>query len=130
MSNVIFTYPHLENAQKIFEAIQRDYDKFDWSWLGWDWEKNCKATQLVMTDPDVRDQFEANIRLFKITWENWESSYSFFYREDRMKTFIDLYPDGCENYFDFSFPLDVINLFDDVVWRAEEMKSFYQIKIA
>lgn len=130
MSKVEFDFPHLENAQVIFKAIQSNYDKFDWNWPDADRAKNRRALQEVMSKPDVRNQLSNTIRLFEIKGETGESSCTFYYREERLSTFVDLYPDWIEQVFDFWSPLDVLNVLDEAIWRAEEMKTFYQIKAA
>lgn len=130
MSKVTFDYPHLENAQVIFKAIQSSYDKFDWNWPDADRAKNRRALQEVMSKPDVRNQLSNTIRLFEIKGETGESSCTFYYREERLSTFVDLYPDWIEQVFDFGSPLDVLSILDEAMWRAEEMKTFYQIKAA
>lgn len=129
MSKVTFDFPHLENAQSIFKAIQNNYDKFDWKWPDADWAQNWRALQEVMNIPEIRDQLSDTIRLFEIKTESGEVTCSFYYREDRMKTFVDLYPDGIEQVFDFAGPMDILDVLDSTMQRVEEMKSFYQIKV-
>lgn len=130
MSKVTFDYPYLDNAQAIFKTIQSCSDKFDWNWPDADRAKNRRALQAVMNKSDVRDQLSNTIRLFEIKTESGESSCTFYYREERLKTFVDLYPDWIEQVFDFWSPMDVLNVLDEAMWRAEEMKNFYQIKVA
>lgn len=128
MSKVTFDYPHLEDAQSIFETIQSNYDKFDWSWPDADWKHNQKALQEVMSNPDVRNQLSNTIRLFEVKTETWEVSCTFFFREERLHTFVDLYPEWVEQMFDFAGPMDVLDVLDYAMQRAEEIKNFYQIK--
>lgn len=130
MSKVEFDFPHLENAQSIFKVIQSNYDKFDWNWPDADWAHNRRALQEVMSKPDVRNQLSNTIRLFEIKGETGESSCTFCYREERLHTFVDLYPDWIEQVFDFAGPMDILDVLDSTMQRVEEMKSFYQIKAA
>lgn len=130
MSKVEFDFPHLENAQSIFKVIQSNSDKFDWKWPDADRAKNRRALQEVMNKSDVRDQLSNTIRLFEVKTESWEVTCTFYYREERLHTFVDLYPDWIEQVFDFAGPMDILDVLDSTMQRAEEMKTFYQIKVA
>lgn len=130
MSKVTFNFPHLENAQSIFNVIQSNSDKFDWKWPDADRAKNRRALQEVMNKTDVRDQLSNTIRLFEVKTESWEVTCTFYYREERLHTFVDLYPDWIEQVFDFAGPMDILDVLDSTMQRAEEMKTFYQIKVA
>ena len=56
---------------------------------------------------------------------------SCFSYDNRLKTYVDLFPDDwIENQFDFISPLDVISTLDELQARAMEFKSFYYIKVA
>jgi len=130
MGKVVFEYPHLENAQDLFEAIKKHYNDFDWNWADADRAKNRRALQKVLNEPNIRRWFRDKVRLFEYRLEDWTVTCSFYYYEERMSTFVDLYPDWIENVFDFEGPMDVLDILDWAVEKAEEMWTFYQIKAA
>lgn len=130
MSKIVFEYPHLENAQDLLETIRKHYNEFDWNWADADRAKNRRALQKVLNESNIRSWFQDVVRLFEFKMEDWNVTCSFYYYEERMSTFVDLYPDWIEQVFDFSGPMDVLQILDWAAERAEEMKMFYQIKTA
>lgn len=132
MSKVSFDYPHIEYAQDLFNMITKNYEKFDWTWLDWDWKKNWLATI------ECLQEYERELRTLPIilvyynkTSDSNDDYFDALYYEPRLHTYVSCGElDGSDNRFDYQTPLDVLSLLDDLIARAEEIKSFYQIKPA
>ena len=61
--------------------------------------------------------------------EDGERVRSLYTYDNRISTYVDLNPsEWIENRFDFSTPLDAMDLLEDFAERTSEFKSFYQIK--
>ena len=129
MSKVILDYPHLEDAQWLYNSIVNRYEKFDWRWPDADWSTNFKALQEVINHDE--NMYSLSIRLWTVTVEDWSEVKSAYFYDDRISTYVDLNPhDWIDNVFDFESPLDALAVLDDLEARAQEFKSFYQIKPA
>jgi len=129
MGQLILDYVNLKNPQQIFKCIQNHYDEFDWNWPDADWAKNFNALQSVLHEYIWYG--DLGIKLWGIQLEDWDVIKTVFYYEERMHTYIDLYPeDWIEGRLDFSSPLDVLKVLDDWVATMNEHKNFYQIKVA
>lgn len=131
MWKLTLNYDNLNNPQDIYVAINKHSSEFDWTWADADWAKNFEATQKVIADIIEENSQSIWIRLWAVTDERWEKHRCVFYYEQRMSSFIDVTTEeGIEQMFDFSSPLDVLNVLDDLEWRAKEVEAFYQIKVS
>ena len=131
MWQLIFDYSGLESPEKIYNIIRKHSDEFDWSWPDADRARNFNALQKVIYE-EVELKTQLNVHLWKITLESGETVRSVFYYDNRLCSYVDLYPEniGAENYFDFQSPVDVLNVLNEFELKALEMLKFYQIKTA
>lgn len=129
MWQVTFEYPCLERADEIYRRICSNFEKFDRHWPDADRAKNFQALQYVLNTEE--DLFWLDFRLWTVETEDGERVRSLYTYDERMHTYVDLNPsEWVENRFDFSTPLDAMDLLEDFAERASEFKSFYQIKTA
>lgn len=129
MWQLIFDYVNLKNPQELFKCIQKHYDEFDWNWPDADRWKNFNALQSVLHD--YIGYADLWIKLWGVQLEDGDVIKTVFYYEQRMHTYIDLYPnEWIESWLDFSSALDVLKVLDDWVATMNEHKNFYQIKAA
>ena len=127
MWELTFHYSCLERPDKVFEAIKNHNNEFNWMWPDADWAQNYQALQNVLSEPEVQGCM--NIRLWSLKLENWEIVRTVFYYDSRLSTYVDLYPEEwIEHVFDFSSPLDVLNVLNDFENKRKEMLAFYHIK--
>ena len=129
MSKLTLDYPHLEDAQGLYNSIVHRYEKFDWNWPDADRAVNFKALQEVINHDE--NMYSLSIRLRTVETEDGYIVRSAYTYDDRISTYVDLNPsEWIEQMFDFASPLDVLAVLDDLEERAQEFKSFYQIKPA
>lgn len=131
MSQVTFDYPHIEYAQDLFKIITSNYESFDWTGFDWDWKKNWLAVI------DCLHEYQKKFRVLPINIVYYEKSsdsndpeFDALYYEPRLHSYVSIDWEWILNQFDFQTPLDVLSLINDLIDRANEIKSFYQIKPA
>ena len=126
MSILQFNYFNIENAQELYRIINKNYNDFDRA-VNWDWSKNWKALQKVIQDYNSEND-DLPIELWYIE-RDWDPYWQVMYYEERMHTYISITPDDwVETSFEFLSPIDVLNLFDDMIWEMKHLKESYQIK--
>lgn len=133
MGCVSIEYEHLENPQEILDMIKKHYNDFDWAWAEADWEKNFQATQKVWKDLMHENSDYWFLRLWTVLDEGHEWMLCAFYWEERMNSYIDICFwewEWIEHIFDFGCPYDVLAVLNELMWRAKEVQTFYQIKVA
>lgn len=126
MSKIEFTYEHLDNAQQILDSINANKNQFDWG-IDWDWKKNILAIQRILSDV-----FYGETPPFYISYHtlNGDDYFAWLqYYDTRMHCMIEA-KEEIETDFEFDSPLDVLSLLDEYASYVNEVKAFYQIKVA
>lgn len=115
MSVVKINFDHLENAQYVFEMVQNNYSNFDWSGADAEWKTNYEALQSVCKTLDMPFEF------YNIETED-DDFYWVAYHDDTIRREIIVMTQYDWLALDFSAPLDVVDLINEIMWEVKRMQ--------
>lgn len=115
MSVVKLNYDHLENAQYVYEMVQNNYSSFDWGCENASWEKNSEALWSVCETLDM--PFE----IYHVETQD-DEFYCVAYHDDTIKREIIVMTQYDWLALDFSWPLDVVDIINEIMGEVKRMK--------
>lgn len=120
MSEIVLKFDYVKDADKLLQTIKNDwYDKFEWSWTESDRKENWLNLLRLLSDFYYNDEPPVFISYSTLNWDDYSFSCGWI-GEDW--SYVEVEGD-IENMFDFTNPLDIIYLLDDLAETVHKAKN-------